>query len=69
MLGKEIRAARTRAALTQEELAFKAGIHRTYISLLERNKRSPTVDVLIRICRALGVSASRMISRVEKWTA
>ncbi len=66
MLGDELRKARERAGLTQEDLAFKARIHRTYVSQLERDRKSPTLAVLFRICDALGVSASRLIARVER---
>jgi transcriptional regulator with XRE-family HTH domain len=66
MLGDELRKAREKAGLTQEELSFAAKIDRTYVSQLERNLKSPTVDVLLRLCTALGVPASRLIARVEK---
>jgi len=65
MLGEEIRKARLDADLTQEELAFKAGVSRQYVSLLELNQKSPTVDVLIRLCKAMKVSAGQMIVRLE----
>lgn len=66
MLGSELRRARAAAGLTQEQLAFEAGLHRTYISLLERDVKSPTVAVLFRICAALGIAPSVLISRVEE---
>ena len=66
MLGEELRKAREIAAMTQEELSFKANLHRTYISQLERDKKSPTMDVLFRLCDALGIPASRLIAKVEK---
>lgn len=66
MLGDELRRARHDAGLTQEDLAFKAGVHRTYVSLLERDKKSPTIDVFLRLTRALGASAAEIIARVEK---
>jgi len=66
MLGKELRKAREKSGITQEELADRAGLHRTYISLLERDKKSPTLTVLFRVCRSLGISASRLIARLEK---
>lgn len=66
MLGEELRKARERAGMTQEQLSFAAGLHRTYISQLERDKKSPTLDVLFRLCGALGTPASRLIARVEK---
>ena len=65
MIGEELRKAREDARMTQEQLSFAAEIDRTYISQLEHNKKSPTVDVLFRLCKALGVSASEFIARVE----
>jgi transcriptional regulator with XRE-family HTH domain len=65
MLGEELRKAREAAKMTQEELSFRAGIHRTYVSQLERDKKSPTLDVLFRICDALDMKASRIVARVE----
>ncbi len=65
MIGKELKKARNHVGLSQEQLAEKAGVHRTYISLLERNIKSPTLDVLFRICQALEVSASDMLKRME----
>jgi transcriptional regulator with XRE-family HTH domain len=66
MLGDELRKAREKAGLTQDELSFAAKIDRTYVSQLERDLKSPTLDVLFRICRALGTPASKLIARVEK---
>lgn len=66
MLGEELRKARLAADMTQQDLSFKAGLDRTYISQLEHDKKSPTVDVLFRLCQALGTSASHLIARVEK---
>jgi transcriptional regulator with XRE-family HTH domain len=66
MLGDEIRKARIAAAISQEELAFRAKISRNYVSMLELNANSPTVDVLLRIASALGVRASAIIARIEE---
>jgi len=65
MLGNELRKAREEANLTQEQLSFAAEIDRSYISLLENNKKSPTVDLLFRLCDAMGVSASQLLARIE----
>jgi transcriptional regulator with XRE-family HTH domain len=65
MLGDELRKAREAANLTQEQLAFEASLDRTYISQLEHDKKSPTLDVLFRICQAIGIRASELIARVE----
>ena len=66
MLGNELRKARENADLTQEQLALDADVDRTYISMLENNKKSPTVDMLFRICDAMDVAASDIIRRVER---
>ncbi len=66
MLGDELRKAREAAGMTQEQLAFAAKIDRSYISQLENNHKSPTVDVLFMICDALGVAASEILARVER---
>lgn len=66
MIGKELREARKKAGLSQEQLAEKAGVHRTYVSLLERDVKSPTVDVLLRICRALEMKASDILKRIDE---
>lgn len=58
MFGCELRKACEAAGLTQEKLSFEAGLDRTYISLLENDKHSPSLDVLSRVCDAMGVSAS-----------
>lgn len=66
MLGDEIRKARLAAKLTQEQLAFEADISRNYVSLLELNQKSPTVDVLLRVAQALGIRASALIEAIEE---
>lgn len=65
-IGEQLKKARSAAGLTQEELAFKADISRNYVSLLELDAKSPTVQVLLRICRALGVRASSIIAKIER---
>jgi transcriptional regulator with XRE-family HTH domain len=66
MLGRELRKARTAAGMTQEELSFKAGVDRSYVSQLERDLKSPTLDMLLRLCKALGASAAAIVARVEQ---
>jgi transcriptional regulator with XRE-family HTH domain len=69
MVGEELRKAREAAGLTQEELSSKARVDRSYISQLERGLKSPTLDMLLRLCKALGVSAAEIVARVEKESA
>jgi transcriptional regulator with XRE-family HTH domain len=65
VLGDELRIARLKAGLTQEELAHRAGVTRNYVSMLELDQSSPTVETLLRVCNALGIKASKVISKVE----
>jgi transcriptional regulator with XRE-family HTH domain len=67
--GKILREVRLKSGLSQERLAFDSGHHRTYISLLERGRRSPTLTTLLRLAAALGVSGSEMVERVEVMVA
>lgn len=66
MLGEQLKKAREEAGLSQEKLAFEAEVDRSYVSMLENDKKSPTLDVLFRICDALTIPASELIARVEK---
>ncbi len=66
MFGAELKNAREQAGLSQEKLAFEAEIDRSYVSLLENDRKSPTLDVLFRLCDAMRISASELIGRVEK---
>lgn len=65
-LGAELRKARRKAGLSQEQTAFAAGIDRSYLSQLENDRKSPTVDTLFRLCDALGQKLSVLIARVER---
>ena len=53
--GKRVRALRAEAGLSQEKLAEKAGMHPTYLSDIERGQRNPTLEVISRLAKALGV--------------
>ena len=64
MLADELRRARVAAGLSQEKLAAKAGISREYVNYLERGKRSPTVTVFVKICRALGEYPPEVLARM-----
>jgi transcriptional regulator with XRE-family HTH domain len=65
-IGEALRQARQKAGLTQEALAFAAEVDRTYISYLENDLKSPTVETLAKICETLGILTSELIKRAEK---
>lgn len=66
VIGPELRQARIKAKLSQEELAFRAKLSRNYISLLELEQKSPTLDTLRAICNVLNVRMSAMIAHAER---
>jgi len=53
--GPAVRKHRELVRLSQEDLADRAGLDRTYVSGIERGRRNPTLDVLQRLSTALGV--------------
>lgn len=59
--GKQLRALREARGWSQEEFADRAGLHRTYVSAVERGVRNPTLSVLERLAKALGVSIEIMM--------
>ncbi|MDP3983678.1 MAG: helix-turn-helix transcriptional regulator [Acidimicrobiia bacterium] len=58
--GQRIRLLREGLGLSQEALAEKAGIHRTYVSSVERGERNVGLDNILRLARALGVPAAAL---------
>jgi transcriptional regulator with XRE-family HTH domain len=54
------------AGLTQEQLASAANLDRSYVSQLENDLKSPTVDTLLRIADAVELRASLILARVER---
>ena len=60
-VGANVKRLREAKGLSQEELAFEAEVHRTYVSGIERGKRNPTVTVVERLADALGAKASELL--------
>jgi len=51
--------------LSQEELAFKAKVHRTYLGGIERGERNPSLKNIAEIAKALGVSLGQLFEKAE----
>jgi transcriptional regulator with XRE-family HTH domain len=64
--GRQIYRLRQRLGISQEELGFKAGVHRNYIGLIERGVRSPTLNVILKLAKAVHKPASGLVASVEK---
>lgn len=64
-LGARIQKLRTDRGLSQEELAFEAGLHRTYISHVERGSRNITVQGLCKIAKGLGLEPFEILKGIK----
>jgi len=58
--GKRVREERERQNLSQEQLAVKAGVHRTYIGMIERAEKNITLTNMEKISKALNVSLGQL---------
>ena len=61
-LGSNLKRLRTLRGWSQERLGFEAGIHRTYVSDLERGARNPSIMLLEKLAAPLEVPASVLIA-------
>lgn len=68
-LALNLRKHRRQAGFSQEELAHRAELDRTYISALERSVYSATIDVVDRLAKVLGIEASELLVRPAKKTS
>lgn len=59
-IGQAIRRRREALRLSQEELAHRAGVHRTYLGSIERGERNPAIENLSKIATALGVTVAEL---------
>ena len=64
--GRVLREVRESRNLSQEELAARAGYHRTYIGQLERGEKSPSLRTIFNLSSVLEVRPSVLIRRVER---
>ena len=65
LFGQVLREIRKERAISQETLAFRSGYHPTYISQLERGKKSPSLRAMVSLGDALEIPASQLLKRVE----
>ncbi|OGM26885.1 hypothetical protein A2627_05575 [Candidatus Woesebacteria bacterium RIFCSPHIGHO2_01_FULL_39_28] len=63
-VAEHIQKIRTRQHISQEELAFKAGLNPAYVSHLERGIYSPTLYVFWKLAKALGMSVSDLLKGI-----
>ncbi len=60
-LGQNLRRLRGEKGWSQEDYADRAGIHRTYVSDIERGMRNPTITVVEKLAKPLGVSPGSLL--------
>lgn len=63
--GERVRALRKEAGFSQEELADKSGLHRTYIGAVERGERNISLINIVNIAHALRVKPSDLLDEIE----
>jgi transcriptional regulator with XRE-family HTH domain len=67
-VARNLRVLRKQKGLSQEELAFQAGINRNYVGQIEREEKSPTIDMLEKLAVAAGVMPEEFFSNQLKRT-
>lgn len=58
--GKKLRAIRKKQGISQEELGFRAGIHRTYVGAIERGEQNVSIENVYKLAKALKVSEKEL---------
>jgi len=61
--GENVRMYRNQLHISQEELAFKAELHRTYIGMIERAEKNITLENIEKIAKALKVDISELLNK------
>ncbi|WP_313640680.1 helix-turn-helix transcriptional regulator [Paenibacillus sp.] len=65
IFGQILKSIRKKQKVSQEELAFRSNLDRTYISMLERGIHQPTLNSLLAIAAALDMKAAELVGLVE----
>jgi transcriptional regulator with XRE-family HTH domain len=65
VVGRNIRRLRRADETTQETLAWRASVHRTQITLIERGRRTPGIDTFLRLAGALEVEPAVLLEGVR----
>jgi len=65
LFGNILKQLRNEKGISQEQLGFESGYHRTYISMLERGKKSPSLKTIFQLSKALDVNPSVIIEKLQ----
>ena len=63
--GEVLRTKRKAMGLSQEKLALDVGLERTFVSMMERGQRQPSLTTMLKLAPALGCTAADLVSEVE----
>jgi transcriptional regulator with XRE-family HTH domain len=64
--GRILRRRRHAVGVSQEELAHRAELHRTFVSMLERGERNPSLEVIRKLASALGTTAGSLVTETDE---
>jgi transcriptional regulator with XRE-family HTH domain len=64
-IGLALRSHREKIGLSQEQLSFKANLHRTYVGSVERGERNISVVNIIALCKALNLKPSELFKNLD----
>ena len=66
IVARNLRILRKQKGLSQEELAFHAGINRNYVGQIEREEKSPTVDMIEKLANTLDIDPVNLLGRQQR---
>lgn len=64
IFGYRVTEIRKRLGISQEELAFRCGVHRTYIGAIERGEKSPTLNTIEKLAKGLGIQIYDFLNKL-----
>lgn len=64
IFGYRVAEIRKRLGISQEELAFRCGVHRTYIGAIERGEKSPTLNTIEKLAKGLGIQIYDFLNKL-----
>ena len=64
--GERVRQERLKQGLSQEELATRAGVHRTYVGMIERAEKNITLENIEKLSRALNIAIYKLLKEHDK---
>lgn len=66
IFGDVLKETRKKAGISQEKLALDSDLDRTFISMLERGIKQPTLSTVLRLANALNIKASDIVMKIER---